>query len=385
MPIDASIPLQAAGIPDNSAKLMQFAQLQQMGQQRADQASQLAAQKREAARVKAMAERGTSLFMRYQSLKDQGFSEQAAHAAMQEDYQREIGGLASLKDDKGSPLFDQNELGQFGQEFNAGQLGAVLPKLIGADKAMDAYFKDREFKNKGNEPTSDMKEYKAAQLQGFKGTLQDWIVSNKKAGATTVNVNTGNMPLTKPVTNDTQKDVISADVQLGNLRQIKKDYQQSFLTYGGKLKNFADRTMAKVDPTSLSKEDRGLLGKQTQFKQQVNRVFNSYRREITGAAASVQELTSLKDAIINTDLSAPEFEAAYDSYERELMRTARLKRKLLREGLSVSDEKEFGAAFDQAFTSGADDDPIARGEELQASGKSDDEIVKTLQDEGYID
>ena len=144
MPIDPSIPLQAQGAPDNFGKLMQVAQMQQMGQQRQQQADQQSAALREHKRIKAMTERGTGLFMRYQTLKDNGFSEQAAHAAMQEDWQREIGGLASLRGDDGAPLFDQNELGQFGQEFNAGQLGMILPKLIGADKALDAHFKNRD-------------------------------------------------------------------------------------------------------------------------------------------------------------------------------------------------------------------------------------------------
>ena len=148
MPLDPSIPLQAAGAPDNSGKLMQFAQMQQMGQQRQQQADQQAAALREHKRVKAMAERGTGLFMRYQTLKDNGFSEQAAHAAMQEDYQRDIGGLASLRDDNGQALFSQEELGQFGQEFNAGQLGQILPQLMGADKALDAHFKAREATDK---------------------------------------------------------------------------------------------------------------------------------------------------------------------------------------------------------------------------------------------
>lgn len=139
MPIDASIPLQAVGAPDNFGKLMQVAQVQQMNQAQQQQRAQL----REAKRIKAMAERGTGLFLRYQTLKENGFSEQAAHAAMQEDWGREIGGLASLRDDNGAPLFDQQELGQFGQEFNAGQLGAVLPKLIGADRALDLHFQQQ--------------------------------------------------------------------------------------------------------------------------------------------------------------------------------------------------------------------------------------------------
>lgn len=40
-------------------------------------------------------------------------------------------------------------------------------------------------------PTDDMREYEAARAQGFQGSLQDWIVGNRKAGATNVNVNTG--------------------------------------------------------------------------------------------------------------------------------------------------------------------------------------------------
>lgn len=38
--------------------------------------------------------------------------------------------------------------------------------------------------------TDDQREYAAAKAQGFSGSLQDWIVSGKKAGATTLNVNT---------------------------------------------------------------------------------------------------------------------------------------------------------------------------------------------------
>ena len=140
MPLDPSIPLQAQGAPDNSAKLMQFAQLQQMGQAQQQKQNEV----REHKRISAMADRGAGLFVRYQGLKDQGFSEQAAHAAMQEDFKREIGGLASLRDDNGQALFSQDELGQFGQEFNAGQLGSILPKLMGAKQTMDNYFKTRE-------------------------------------------------------------------------------------------------------------------------------------------------------------------------------------------------------------------------------------------------
>jgi len=44
---------------------------------------------------------------------------------------------------------------------------------------------------KPSQPTDDMREYDAAVAQGYEGTIQDWIVGNKKAGATTVNVGDG--------------------------------------------------------------------------------------------------------------------------------------------------------------------------------------------------
>jgi hypothetical protein len=378
MPIDPSIALQVQGAPDNSGKLMQFAQMQQMGQQRQQQADQQAAALREHKRIKAMTERGTGLFMRYQTLKDNGFSEQAAHAAMQEDWQRDIGGLASLRDDNGQALFSQEELGQFGQEFNAGQLGQILPQLMGADKAMDAYFKTRETKD---DRTTEQKNYAASKDDpGFAKFME----TNNRSKAPQVNVNTGQMPLTKPNVNDAQKSVVFATEQLGNLDAIAKEYETGFLTYGGKVKNFVDRQTDKIDPTSLSRDDRAALGKQTRFKQQVNRGFNAYRKEITGAAAALAELEQLKQAMLNTDLGPTEFKAAFDSYQSELKRSLRLKRKMLREGINVADEG-FGARYDQAFASGTDDDPVARGEELEAGGTADDEIVKTLRAEGYID
>jgi hypothetical protein len=44
---------------------------------------------------------------------------------------------------------------------------------------------------KPSTPTDDMREYDAAVAQGYEGTIQDWIMQTKKAGATTVNVGDG--------------------------------------------------------------------------------------------------------------------------------------------------------------------------------------------------
>ena len=43
-------------------------------------------------------------------------------------------------------------------------------------------------------PTDDMREYQAAQAQGFTGTLQEWILSQRKAGAASNTVTVGGQP-----------------------------------------------------------------------------------------------------------------------------------------------------------------------------------------------
>lgn len=49
----------------------------------------------------------------------------------------------------------------------------------------------RNLENPQPKPTDDMREYEFARQQGYQGSLQDWITSGRKAGATTVNVGEG--------------------------------------------------------------------------------------------------------------------------------------------------------------------------------------------------
>lgn len=50
--------------------------------------------------------------------------------------------------------------------------------------------------NPQEKPTDDMREYAAAKAQGFQGSLQDWIVGNRKAGATNITNTVGGEGLT---------------------------------------------------------------------------------------------------------------------------------------------------------------------------------------------
>jgi hypothetical protein len=61
------------------------------------------------------------------------------------------------------------------------------------------------------DPTDDMREYAAAKAQGFAGSLQDWILEQKKASATQVNMptETAEQSLAKSLGPEVSKDLIA--------------------------------------------------------------------------------------------------------------------------------------------------------------------------------
>lgn len=102
---------------------------------------------------------------------------------------------AALSVLKGLPV-DQMQ-GLVGQQAVA-NLFPKPTKLEPVDLGHEVGFRDEQGNivkrtPKGAAPqgqTDDQREYAAAKTQGFAGSLQDWILTNKKAGATTLNVNT---------------------------------------------------------------------------------------------------------------------------------------------------------------------------------------------------
>ncbi len=189
-------------------------------------------------------------------------------------------------------------------------------------------------------------------------------------------------PLQKPNIRQSEKEVVSAGKSLARLRRIKDSYDSAFLTYKGRLRNGISVLKDKAG-LELTNEDRDFLRKRRRFTQSVNTEFNAYRKLITGAAAAVQELESLKKAMISEDLSPEQFESAFDTYSEELSRTIRINNVLLRQGLAPG-TKQFGDELDDMFMSGEDDDWQERGMELEGKGKSDQEILQILEEEGYL-
>lgn len=133
------------------------------------------------------------------------------------------------------------------------------------------------------------------------------------AGRTSINVNTGdNIPLTKTQESKNQDLMFTAQGNVERLKAIGNDFADNFLTYEGRLKGAWSGFKEKAG-FELSKDDKKYLSKFTDFTTKVMRFFNAYRKEITGAAAAVQELEQLKKSVINGDMSPTEFKASFNS------------------------------------------------------------------------
>jgi len=190
--------------------------------------------------------------------------------------------------------------------------------------------------------------------------------------------------LQKPTARLLEKKLVFFEETIGDLARIREQFEPDFLTFAGRGRAFLTNLKSKGG-LNLTPEEIEFTQKRRKFSQNVNRTFNAYRKEITGAAAAVRELEDIKKAALNEDLSPVEFIAALDELESEMKRGRRLTRKLLREGVTgnLKDKRsEVSKRFDQEFTGGGDDSPLARIRELEGT-QSEEEIFQTLKDEGY--
>ncbi len=159
----------------------------------------------------------------------------------------------------------------------------------------------------------------------------------------------GKLPLGRTASNDVQKEIAPLEMQKQQIEHIGDLYSPDFLTYKGKARTAINRF---IDKTGFSgPEGKAQLAGATKFKQNVEQIFNAYRKDITGAAASVGELERLKQAVINTDQSPTEFEAAMGEFAQALQRGLDIKKSLLDQGIPLG-STQFSKAFEQQFLGG---------------------------------
>lgn len=212
----------------------------------------------------------------------------------------------------------------------------------------------------GDEPFSD----RASVLEGSNAVMRAAEAAKKagqaafsqkmqlkkagKSSGTTINVNTGEkrQGLTKPTRNKIQKDLDALLTTKELLKGVAENFDPESLTYKGQGMAFLERMGDKLGVPEITGTKR--LEKQTEFFNSVNKVFNAYRKDITGAAASIQELESLKKAVFNTDQGPAEFRASYKAFVDAMNRAVSIKQELLGKGLSLNSD-EFSNELDRRF------------------------------------
>lgn len=231
------------------------------------------------------------------------------------------------------------------------------------------------------------------------------ISFDSETGAFTVKrgpgVGAGTSGLQKKTLANLEKQAVQKTQQIGRLVSLGKKFERDFLTFQGALEATVTDFQSKAKgflglPIPAPSQARvGFASKRLAFKNQVGQEFNLYRKDITGAAASVAELDRLMANYINTKLGPDAFLAAYNGLLKETLRSKRLVNKIRREGITDDFRKQGSNAartLDQLFLGGFDDDDVdARfnqlfdsGEFTREDGTVDEEaILQNMTIEGY--
>jgi hypothetical protein len=126
------------------------------------------------------------------------------------------------------------------------------------------------------------------------------------------------------------------NLQLADLDRVEELIDPEFFTFTGKIREFGLAKLEKVSPSLLSEKQKDFIGRKGRFDMGVNRVFNAYRKDITGAQASFKEIQFLKKALFDTELSESQFRARFKEYKDALKRHARVLSRLRREGVEFN-------------------------------------------------
>lgn len=172
---------------------------------------------------------------------------------------------------------------------------------------------------------------------------------NSKSGVNvTTNVNPdGKQEPTKSTLNSIQKNMLGAEQSLRDLSRIADTHSDEFLTNYGRFKAFLGKAADgfNVDPFGLATFN----AERAKFSGNVKQFFNQYRKEITGAAASVQELQQLVDALFSPELGPKEFKAKFDEFQKKVELNLQANRDSAREGIEVGGGKDQERAFDREY------------------------------------
>jgi len=212
-------------------------------------------------------------------------------------------------------------------------------------------------------------------------------LSRSRAGAsqiTQTNVPPG--ALERTVRGKSEQTIIDDTVMLSNLDALSKTMRPEYMTLWGRLKASGLKG-ADYAGVSLSPQSKEYITWRRTGEEIIGQIWNMYRVQVTGAAASDRELVRLQKTTLNPDLGPTEFAASMQNFRRAISQRLRIHRKVLREGIDLTPEQqgqtvaELAAAGEQA---NSPVDRVARLRDLRARGFTPSQAVQRLTAEGYI-
>ena len=204
----------------------------------------------------------------------------------------------------------------------------------------------------------DSREVWDAKIQA--NILQEWdpvgkvwsgagLAPKSETGPSTVvnvGIGDGTQDLTSANKTAIQKQIIAAKGGVKKLKSMGDKLDDDFLTYWGK----AGASLGSVlDQMGIS-PDTPLVGKAVKhaskaraFHNEVQQMFNAYRKEITGAAAAVKELKRLEDAFLTDKNMGPEtFKLVREQMEQTYLDGIEELKSYAVDGVKVTSSSSFG-------------------------------------------
>ena len=146
------------------------------------------------------------------------------------------------------------------------------------------------------------------------------------------------------------QSVVNLHVQQQGFKNIRNIFQDGFVGFKSNKRFALGNLLESVTGISVDEDFRG--AKQN-FQTQVRGLFNAYRKEITGAAAALQELQFLQDSFINDEMSTTQFKGAVNTLIAMNDRTIALYQEATNKGLKGDAVSNFvDSTLDNEFISG---------------------------------
>lgn len=228
----------------------------------------------------------------------------------------------------------------------------------------------------GGDDTADIKNWKQAQKDGYKGSFMAYQKENKGRGlaitlpdGTTISEG-GPLPgMGKPAQNKLEETLITSQAGLDRLRGIASKFKPEYQTWEGKLKGGIASLKDKAG-VDITDEDKKYLGDFESYRADVLGNLNLYIKDITGAAMSEPEAKRIQATMPNDTDGPTQFQSKLASTMKNLGRVQARAYYTLARGLSL----------DKIGLEQIDDVIRKRGSELEddlkgkMAGASDDEV-----------